>query len=79
MERLYCDLFIDYYQDEDGIFTAVAPVLPGCVASGKTLEEAYQHIKEAIESCLEVRKKLEMPIGGNTYKGKNVYRVILKT
>ena len=59
--------FIDYYQDEDGIFTAVAPALPGCVASGKTLEEAYQHIKEAIESCLEVRKKLEMPIGGNKY------------
>ena len=78
MEQSYCDLFIDYYQDEDGIFTAVVPALPGCVASGKTLEETYQHIKEAIESCLEVRKKLEMPIGGNKYKGKNVYRVLLK-
>ena len=35
--------------------------------------------KEAIESRLEVPKKLTMPMGDNKYKGKNVYRVPLKT
>ena len=79
MKQSYCEFFIDYYQDEDGVFTAVVPALPGCIASGKTLEDAYRHVKEAIESCLEVRKELKMPIGNDTYRGKNVYRVLLKT
>ncbi|MBF8276235.1 MAG: hypothetical protein HW390_1308 [Candidatus Brocadiaceae bacterium] len=79
MEQSYYDFFIDYYQDEDGVFTATVPALPGCVAGGKTLEEAYLNIKEAIESCLEVRNKLGMPISVNQYKGKNVYRVPINT
>ena len=79
MKQSYCEFFIDYYQDEDGVFAAVVPALPGCIASGKTLEDAYRHVKEAIESCLEVRKELKMPIGNDAYRGKNVYRVLLKT
>ena len=31
---------INYFQDEDGYFTAQVPAIPGCVASGKTLREA---------------------------------------
>lgn len=38
MEQSYCEFFINYYQDEDGVFTAVVPALPGCIANGKTLE-----------------------------------------
>ncbi len=79
MEQSYYDFFIDYYQDEDGVFTATVPAIPGCVADGKTLDEAYLNIKEAIESCLEVRNKLGMPVGVNRYKGRNVYRVPIKT
>ena len=52
-------LTIHYYQDEDGIFTAIVPAIKGCVASGKTLEEAYENAVGAIESCLEARKKIQ--------------------
>ncbi len=68
---------IDYFQDEDGVFTAVVQGLPGCVASGKTLAEAYKNIKSAIESCVEVRKKEKMPVVKNVYEGKNTYRLEL--
>lgn len=43
----------NYFQDEDGVFTAQVPAIPGCVAWGRTLEEACQAAVEAIESCLE--------------------------
>lgn len=29
---------IDYFQDEDGKFTARVPAIPGCVAWGDTLK-----------------------------------------
>ena len=44
---------IDYFQDEEGVFTAVVPAIRGCVASGTTLEEACKNAVDAIESCLE--------------------------
>ncbi len=73
--RKYYEFIIDYFQDEDGVFTAVVPALQGCVASGNSMEQAYNNAVEAIESCLEVRRKLDMPVAKNSYLGKNVYRV----
>lgn len=43
-------------QDEDGIFVAEAPAIPGCYTQGKTYEEAIRGIKEVIELCLEEAK-----------------------
>lgn len=40
-------------QDEDGIFVAEAPAIPGCYTQGKSYEEAVQRIKEAIGLCLD--------------------------
>lgn len=40
-------------QDEDGVFVAEAPALPGCVSQGKTRSEAIDNIKEAIAGYLE--------------------------
>lgn len=71
----YYDFAIDYFQDEDGVFVAKVSALPGCVASGKTLDEAYKNIQAAIESCVEVRKKLDMPLPSNPYSSKNNYRI----
>ena len=50
--KIYDEFAIDYYQDEDGWFTAQVPAIPGCIASGKTLREAYRNAVDAIESCL---------------------------
>ena len=40
-------------QDEDGIFVAQVPALPGCVSQGETRREAIDHVREAIELYLE--------------------------
>ncbi len=52
-KKKYLQFAIDYFQDEDGVYTAVIPAIKGCVASGKTLREAYQN---AIDSCLKARE-----------------------
>lgn len=43
-------------QDEDSIFVASVPAIPGCHTQGSTYEEAVKNIQEAIELCLEVAK-----------------------
>lgn len=71
----YQEFGIDYYQDEDGVFTAVVPAIRGCVASGRTLEQAYRNAVDAIESCLEARRKVAaLKLRRVRYKGLNVYR-----
>jgi predicted RNase H-like HicB family nuclease len=54
--KTYQEFGIDCFQDEDGVFTAVVPAIRGCVASGKTLEQAYRNAVDAIEGCLEARR-----------------------
>ncbi len=44
-------------QDEDGIYVASVPELPGCHTQAKTLDELNRRIKEAIELYLEVKPK----------------------
>ena len=56
--KTYHQFEIDYFQDVDGIFTTQVPAIPGCIASGKTLRQAYRNAGDAIESCLEARRKL---------------------
>ena len=38
---------------EDGGFTAVVPVLPGCITEGHTREETLANVREAIALYLE--------------------------
>jgi predicted RNase H-like HicB family nuclease len=39
--------------DEDGVFVAVVPSLPGCVSQGATRAEALANVREAIGLYLE--------------------------
>jgi antitoxin HicB len=48
--------------DEDGIFIAQCPALPGCVSQGKTYDEAMTNIRDAIQGYLESLKKHGEPI-----------------
>ena len=36
-------------QDEDGVWVATVPNLPGCISQGSTKTEARRNIREAIE------------------------------
>jgi predicted RNase H-like HicB family nuclease len=38
--------------DEDGVFVAECPTLPGCVSQGKTRDEAIANIKDAIRGYI---------------------------
>ena len=49
-------------RDEDGVFIAECPSIPGCVSQGKTEDEAQRNIQDAIKESLEVRAKLGMPL-----------------
>jgi len=40
-------------QDEDGVYVAEVPALPGCVSQGETRTRAIDNIKEAIAGYLE--------------------------
>ena len=44
-------------QDEDGIYVASVPELPGCHTQAETLDELNRRIKEAIELYLEIEAK----------------------
>ncbi|MAG78264.1 HicB family protein [archaeon] len=56
MEKVY-NYTVLIEQDEDGIYVAKVPDIPGCYTQGKTVEEAMERIKEAVEVCLETAEK----------------------
>lgn len=41
-------------RDEEGVYVASVPQLPGCHTDGTSLDELMVEIREAIELCLEV-------------------------
>jgi predicted RNase H-like HicB family nuclease len=49
-------------QDEDGVFVATCPSLPGCVTQGATRSEAQANIREAIALYLKSLKKHGDPV-----------------
>ena len=49
-------------RDEDGVYIAECPAIPGCVSQGETDAEAQANIEDAIKECLEVRAERGMPL-----------------
>jgi antitoxin HicB len=49
-------------QDEDRMFVATCPTLPGCVSQGRTRAEATENIREAIEGYLISLRKHGDPV-----------------
>ena len=49
-------------QDEDGVFVAECPSLPGCVSQGASRKEALENIRDAIRGYLESLKKHNEPV-----------------
>ncbi len=43
-------------KDEDGIYVATVPSLPGCISDGHTVEEALTNIREAIQGFIDDMK-----------------------
>ena len=54
--------FVTLDRDEDGVWIAECPAIPGCVSEGATREEAITNVREAIALCLEVRAERGLPL-----------------
>lgn len=55
-------------QDEDGVFVAECPSLPGCISQGMTRDEAVANIKDAIGGYLESLRRHNEPIPPSTWE-----------
>lgn len=53
---------VSIHQDEDGVYIAECPSIPGCVSQGQTSAEAEANIAGAIRECLAVRAEQGMPL-----------------
>lgn len=49
-------------QDEDGIYVAECPSLPGCISQGTTRDEAIMNIQDAMKGYLQSLKKHNEPV-----------------
>lgn len=49
---------IIYWSHEDRAFIAEVPELPGCMADGKTYQEALKNVEIIIEEWIETAKEL---------------------
>jgi len=62
---------IIYWSQEDNAFIAEVPELPGCMADGKTYQEALRNaeiiISEWIETAKELGRKIPQPRGRLMY------------
>ena len=48
--------------DEDGVFVAEVPSLPGCISQGSSREEALTNIREGISLYIESLEKRGEPV-----------------
>ena len=55
-------LTVTIERDEDGVWIAECPAIPGCISQGATEDEAMANIQEAIALCLEVRAEMGWPL-----------------
>jgi predicted RNase H-like HicB family nuclease len=55
-------------RDQDGLWVAECPAIPGCVSQGATREETLQNIREAIKLSLEVRAERGLPLTIETHQ-----------
>jgi predicted RNase H-like HicB family nuclease len=53
---------IIYWSNEDGAFVAEVPELPGCMADGRTYQEAVTNVEVIVEEWIQTAKELGRPI-----------------
>jgi predicted RNase H-like HicB family nuclease len=59
---------VNIYQDEDGMYIAECPSIPGCVSQGVSEAEAKSNIAQAIRECLAVRAEMGLPLTVSTHE-----------
>ena len=53
---------VNIHIDEDEMYIAECPSIPGCVSQGRTEAEAEANVADAIRGCLVARAELGLPL-----------------
>ncbi len=53
---------IIYWSDEDQVYVAEAPELPGCMAHGETEDQALKNVKDAIRLWIDTAREFGDPV-----------------
>ena len=53
---------IIYWSEDDGSYIAEVPELPGCMADGKTYQDALTNAEQLIREWISTAKELGRPI-----------------
>jgi predicted RNase H-like HicB family nuclease len=53
---------IIFWSDEDNVYVADAPELPGCMAHGFSYDEALQNIRDAMSLWIDTAKEFGNPV-----------------
>jgi predicted RNase H-like HicB family nuclease len=53
---------IIYWSNEDQVFVAEVPELPGCIAHGDTSESALENANQAIQLWIDTAKEFGDPV-----------------
>ena len=61
--------------DEDGIFVATCPSLPGCISQGETSKEAVSNISEAIKLHLDSLAEDGLPLFNTPERKESIIQV----
>jgi len=66
--RDYAVLVRPLQEDEGGGWIATVPDLPGCTSDGETMQEAIDHVQDAIEEWIDEAKQLgrKVPVPNKT-------------
>lgn len=82
--KYYMNLSYNYIiqemNDESGkYFYAKVLELDGCQSTGKTFQEAYNNLREAMEFWIETKLEggfdIPLPVGQESYSGKFIVRI----
>ncbi len=53
---------VTLHRDEDEVWIAECPSIPGCVSQCNTEAEALKNIQDAIQACLDVHAERGLPL-----------------
>lgn len=60
------------FEEAESNWAAYVPDLPGCITTGKTLEETERNIREAIQGHLQTLREFGDPIPRPTSRAKDI-------
>ena len=62
MEKKIYNFTVLIEQDEDGWYVAKVPDIQGCATQGRTVEQALERDKEAIQACIGPEEEKPIPL-----------------